>query len=279
MEHLEGSFRGAGDLELFYQRWRGDAARATLAIVHGFGEHSGRYSNVVHHLVPRGVDVYGFDLRGFGRSPGQRGHINDWSEFRDDLRAFLRKIADEEGEGAGKPLFLMGHSMGALIVLDLILRDSDGLRGAILSGPGLRPVGVAKPHLVLIAKLLSRLWPRFSLNTGFNPSMISRDPEVVRAYVDDPLRHPFGTVRWGTESLATIDWIWDHAGDVTIPILVVQGGADRLVAADGARDFYDQVTFPDKELHVYEGGFHEPHSDIGYEEVMNDFSTWLERHL
>lgn len=283
MEHQEGTFQGTGGLELFHQRWRGasvsgeDTARAALAIVHGFGEHSGRYMNLVRHLVPLGFAVHAFDNRGFGRSSGQKGHIDAWSEYRGDVDAFLRQVrADEAAEC---PLFLMGHSMGGLIVLDFILRDASGLRGTILSAPGLRPVGVAKPHLVLIAKFLSRLWPRFSLDIGLDAPSISRDPAVVQAYLDDPLCHARGTVRWGTESLAAIDWIWRHADNVNLPLLLVQGGGDRLVAADGARDFFDRVSFADKELHIYEDVFHEPHNDLDHEQAAADLASWLERHL
>ncbi len=112
MEHDEGTFEGSGGLELYQQFWRpGGRPRAALAIVHGMGEHSGRYRNVVDALVPMGYAVHGFDLRGCGRSPGQRGHIDAWSQFRDDAGAFLRAVEEQEPR---VPLFLMGHSMDGL---------------------------------------------------------------------------------------------------------------------------------------------------------------------
>ena len=277
MQHREGSFRGAGGLDLYCQSWRPpEAPRAALAIVHGFGEHSGRYMNVVRHLVPRGFAVHGFDLRGSGRSPGQRGHVDDWGEFRGDVHAFLATVGSEE---PGRPLFLMGHSMGGLIVLDHVLRDPSGLKGLIVSGPSLEPVGVAKPYLVAIARLLSRVWPRFSLDVGLEVAAVSRDPAVVEAFERDPLRNSRGSVRWGTESLAVIAWIKAHAADLAIPLLMVQGGADRLVSPAGTRAFFDAVTFPDKEIHVYEDGYHEPHNDVDHERVLSDVASWLDRHL
>ena len=282
MEHQEGSFAGSGGLELFSQCWRPEGqARAALAIVHGMGEHSGRYGNVTDALVPRGYAIHGFDLRGCGRSPGQRGHIDSWSQFRDDVGAFLRSVGEQErlvgpppGE-PGLPVFLLGHSMGGLIVLDYVLRRPEGLAGTIVSGPGLKPVGVAKPWKVRLAKLLTRILPTLSLDVGLEAAAVSRDPAVVEAYVKDPLRHGKGSVRWGTESLAAIRWIRAHAGDLALPILMVQGSEDRLVSPAGTQAFFDAVTFPDKELRLYEGGYHEPHNDVDHEQVLADYASWL----
>ncbi len=276
MEHREGSFRGAGGLELYDQCWRPEGEpRAVLAVVHGFGEHSGRYMNVVDRLVPRGYAVWSFDHRGHGRSPGQRGYINEWSEFREDVRAFLRTVADQE---RGRPLFLMGHSLGGLIVLEYALHYPEGLKGVIASAPALGQVGIS-PFLLTMSRVLSRLLPRFSLDTGLDASAISRDPEVVRAYKEDPLVHSKGTPRLGTEMGKAIEWVQSHAGEFRLPLLVLQGEADRLVPPEASRAFFEKVTFPDKEWHGYAGGYHEPHNDITRDQALSDLESWLERHL
>ncbi len=276
MENREGSFQGIGGLELFCQSWRGEGrSRAALAIIHGFGEHSGRYMNVVNHLVPQGYAIYGFDLRGHGRSPGQQGHIESWEEYRGDVKNFLHMIFKQEPK---QLVFMLGHSMGALIALDYILRDPTGLRGAIISGSPLEPVGVAKPFLVLLARVLSRVWPRFSMPLGLDPKGISRDTEVVKAYQADPLVHGKTTVRWGTEILKTIEWVKTHAAEVSIPLLLIHGGSDPLNSPDGTRNFFEKVTFPDKKMKIYPGSYHEAHNDLDYGQVMNDMAQWLERH-
>lgn len=277
LTHREGRFLGAGHLELYWQSWSADgAARATLAIVHGIGEHSGRYMNVVHHLVPRGYAVYGFDHRGHGRSPGQRGHIDDWSEYREDVDAFLRMVRGREGD---RPLFVFGHSLGALIVLEYVLRRPDGLRGVIISGAPLEPVGVAKPHLVALARLLSRVWPRFSLSTRLDTPAISRDPAVVHDYRTDPLVHRTATARWGTECLAAIAWVKAHPAALRVPVLLLHGGADRLNAPEGTARFFAQVTHPDKTMRIYPDAFHELHNDPSREQVLRDVEGWLEQRL
>jgi len=275
--HGEGIFRGADGIGLCYQRWRPEReARATLAIVHGHGEHSGRYMNVVNSLLPHGYAVYGFDHRGHGCSRGQRGHINSWTEYREDVGAFLRWIANQEPHRA---IFLMGHSMGALVVLDYVLHDSKGIRGAVISGAPIEPSGVAKPALVLLSRLLSRVWPRFPLRLALDTSALSRDAAVVRAYVEDPLVHGRFTARWGTESLAAVARVKALAAEVNIPVFFVHGEADRLNLPGGIRDFFGRVACADKALQVYPEMYHELHNDIGYQLVMSDLERWLTRHL
>ena len=277
MERMEGTFPGTGGLGLYYQRWRGPSAgRAILTIVHGFGEHSGRYGNVIAEATARGMTVYGFDHRGHGRSPGQRGHIDRWEDYRGDVKAFLGMVGKNM---PNQPIFLFGHSMGALIALDYLLRYPEGLRGAIISGAPFEPVGVAKPYLVTLARILSRIWPKFSLSLGLDPTRLSRDREVVKAYEADPLVHGVASVRWGTETLKPIAWVKGRAGEVRIPILLIHGGADRINAPDGSRSFFEKVSLPDRELKIYPGSFHEPHNDLDYRQVVKDVFHWLERHL
>lgn len=276
MEHSEGTFSGYGGLPLYYQSWRPEKGpRAVLVIVHGFGEHSGRYMNVVNHLVPKGYAIYALDHRGHGRSPGPRGHINSWEEFREDVWAFVRKVSEAE---PGLPLFLMGHSMGGLIVLEYALHYPEGLKGVIASGPALAQVGIS-PVLMTLARVLSRIWPRFAMSTGLDATSISRDPDVVAAYQADPLVHSIGTARLGTEMGRAMLWTHEHAREWRLPLLILHGGADRLVPPEGSRRFFENVPIADKERIEYEGGYHEPHNDTHRAQVLADLERWLERHL
>jgi alpha-beta hydrolase superfamily lysophospholipase len=191
----EGRFTGVGGLELYYQSWHPEGkVRAILTIVHGLGGHGDRYSNIIEHLIPKQYAIYALDLRGHGRSPGQQGYIKAWNEFREDLGAFLQLI---QTQNPGCPVFLLGHSLGAVIVLDYILRypqQASLLQGAIALAPTLGKVGVS-PIRVLLGKMLSRVWPRFTLNTGIDISTASRDPQVLaaislRIHCDIPLLLP-----------------------------------------------------------------------------------------
>jgi len=271
MKHSEGTFE-SGDVALYCQSWQPEGEpRAALVIVHGLGEHGGRYGNLVDALVPRGYALHSFDLRGHGRSPGPRGHVDAWADFRNDLRTFVQRVAAQE---AGRPLFLFGHSMGGLIVLEYVLHHPEGMRGVIASAPGLSTEGLS-PMMVRMARILSRLAPRLSLSSGLDATGISRDPAVVQAYQNDPLVHDRGTPRAAVEGGAAIAWTLAHAADLRLPLLIVHGTGDRLVPCAASRVFFEQVSSPDKTRLEYEGGYHELHNDLDRERVLNDIAAWL----
>jgi alpha-beta hydrolase superfamily lysophospholipase len=278
MQRIEEYVTSADGLRLYTQRWlpEGMPTRANLVIVHGVGEHSGRYANLVDYLVPRGIAVWGFDLRGHGRSDGQRGHINSWEEYRQDVRRALDLTAARDGAA---PCFLLGHSLGALIVLDYVARDASGLAGAIVSAAPIEPVGVASPILVAVARAMSRIWPRFALSLGLDARALSRDPAVVQAYVRDPLVHPKTTARWGTEALDTVAWVKAHAGEIKLPLLMIHGEMDRLDSAGGAQAFCERTACADKEFKAYAGGYHEPHNDLDHAQVAADMEQWIAQRL
>ncbi len=276
MRHSESSFEGYGALELFMQSWLpDDGVKAILAIVHGFGEHSGRYMNLVNRLVPAGFALYGFDHRGHGRSPGQRGHINNWDEFLGDVRAFLNIIREIENN---KPLFLYGHSMGGLLVLGYSLRHPESLNGVIASGPALSQPGVS-PLLLALSRVMSKIWPSFSIDTKLDVNLISRDPDVIKAYQDDTLVHSMASARLGTELTAAMEWTQAHAADWKLPLLILHGTEDKLVPPEGSKTFFDNVSFDDKQRIEYPGTRHEPHNDLDREKVLDDIRQWLERHV
>lgn len=276
MKHSEGSFRGASELELYYQCWRpAEHPRAVIAIVPGLGDHSGRYTNVCGYFLPRGYAIYAFDTRGNGRSPGQRGYVSEWGEFREDLGSFLAFIHDREPRA---PLFLLGESLGAVMALEYCLRRPQALSGVICAAPPLGEVGIS-PFLWMLAHLLNRVWPRFSVTTGLDNSNLSRDPERGEEFERDPLTHNRGTARLAIELRRAVEWIHAHAADLGVPLLILHGTADRIASSQGSRDFIGKVRFVDSELREYEGGYHEPYADINKDEVLAYTEQWLERHL
>ncbi|MCA9921711.1 MAG: lysophospholipase [Anaerolineales bacterium] len=276
MKHEEGTFTGVGDLSLFYQSWHPETAvRAVLVIVHGLGEHSGRYFNVINHLVPKGYTIYAFDHRGHGRSPGPRGFINAYIEFRGDVDNFLQLVREREPE---RPLFLMGHSMGGGIVINYVLHAPEGLAGVIASAPAIGKLNVP-PFLAFLSRMMSGIWPRLTLETGLDATAISRDETAVQAYIDDPLVHGKGTPRLAVEMTDNALWSSANAATWEPPLLMLHGDADRLVNVEGTRDFFTRVQQPDKKMIIYEGGYHESHNDIHYQQVVADIEAWLEAHL
>ncbi len=276
IKYKEDQFTCTDGNQLFYRSWiPHEAPHAVLIIIHGFSDHSGRYMPIVDNLVPRGIAVYSFDQRGHGRSPGQRGHINSFTEFRDDVLTFTHLVAAQEPD---IPRFLLGHSMGGLIVLDFGLHHPQEVNGVIASSPHLSDPPVS-PILITLSRALSRVWPTFSMDAGIDNTSISRDPSVVQAFLDDPLRHGKGTARLSTElSKAVADTNAGAAG-FQPPLLITHGTADRLTDPEASRRFYEKVTSSNKKYIAYEGGYHEGHNDIHHERVIIDISQWLEEQI
>ncbi len=314
----QGTFSGSNALQLFYQSWypkpcakasaqfgaeedtganaaenAGDEPplrsahppiKGVLALVHGLGEHSGRYCAVVKGLTAAGYAVYAFDNQGHGRSQGQRGHINRWQDYRDNTQAFLQLVRQQEPNA---PLFLMGHSLGGLIVLDYVLHSAQlpqfqalNLLGIVVSAPAIQPSsGTAHSARVVLARLLSGLFPRLTLKMKLSASGLSRKQEVDQAIADDPLIHPYATLRWGSEALDTIKWVRAHIDQLQLPILLTHGDADPIIAPEGSREIFQQIQIPDKTLTLYPGSYHEPHNDLDADAVVTDLVGWLNDHL
>lgn len=282
MMSKEGTFIGANQLSLYYQSWdREQQVKGVVVIVHGLGGHSQNHTNTIKYLVDRAFAVYTFDQRGHGRSPGQRGYINSWAELREDLAAFLKLVKTETKDS---PCFLLGHSLGAAVVLDYGLRIQNlpesplNLKGIIAMTPPLGEVGVP-PWRLTIGRILSRIYPRFSLDLGMDFSLSSRDPQVVEAYTKDTLRHSRGTARMATEFTKTIAWINNHAEDWQLPLLILYGGQDKVTLPESNRLFFEKITFADKEIKEYPESYHELQHDLDYQEVLKDIGDWLERHI
>jgi len=277
MHRSEETFQGQSGLELYSQSWHPSGeTKAALAIVHGVAEHSNRYLNLVNVLVDQGYALYAFDQRGHGQSEGQRGYIESWSEYRLDLGVFLDLIRQRE---PSLPIFAYGHSMGALVILDYLLHGSNSLSGVIVSASPIDSSKAASPVLVATARLLSHIWPTFSLSTPINPSQLSCDARVVQAYQEDPTVFKILTVRWGTEYLNTQNWVKDHASGINLPILIIHGGEDTLCDPEGSQYLYDQISSVDKTLIIYPSYFHEIHNEPGHTTVVQDINTWMEAHL
>lgn len=275
----EGLIKSADGTELYYQSWHPEnEVRGIVAIIHGLGGHSGVYLNIVKHLIPKNYAVYGVDLRGSGKSPGQRAYINSWNEYREDVGSFLEFVATSN---VGTPLFLFGHSLGGLTVLDYVLRskgEKPKLNGVIAFTPALGESGVS-PIKILIGKILSKVYPRFSMNTGIDMKLAARDEKVIAYHQQDKLRHTVGTARLSTEFSSTLAWVQAYASHINIPFLMMLAGADKVTLPEGSRKFFEKIAFADKELREYPESYHELHDDYGYQEVLSDLIDWLERHL
>lgn len=282
MTHQEGFFKGVRDQNIYYQCWLPDGGapssdpRAVLLIVHGLGEHSGRYMNVVNHFVPQGYAVYALDHLGHGKSDGTRMYVDRFDDYADPLTRYLDMLREWQ---PGKPVVLFGHSMGGLIAAYYLLDHQDAFVGAVISAPLVKLPGNISPLTVTLARIISVLLPRTGL-TAVDASLVSRDPAVVQAYVDDPLVYTGkSTARLGAELFRAIERVQAEAATITLPVLLVQGSADRLVDPTGAPMLYEKISSPDKTIKIYDGLYHEVLNEPERNVVLDDIAQWLAAHI
>ncbi|MHB8377904.1 MAG: alpha/beta hydrolase [Dehalococcoidia bacterium] len=272
----EGSFAAAGGLRLFERRWLPDGEpRAALAIVHGYAEHSGRYAHVGEALAGRGYAAFAFDLRGHGRSDGARAFVRSFGEYLADLRIFLARVS---AAAPGRPLFLLGHSMGGTIVALAAVAAPPPVEGVLLSGAGLTLAGAPRlSQAVMLA--FGRIAPRLPLRR-LAAADVSRDAEVVRAYDEDPLVYR-GRMRAGLVAamIRAVRRIDAGMEDVTLPLLIMHGTADALTEPEGSRELYGRARSADKTLKLYDGLYHEILNEPERAQVIGDIAGWLDARL
>jgi alpha-beta hydrolase superfamily lysophospholipase len=274
--HESGTFDGASKVPIFYQRWLPAAgvSRGSVIIVHGLGEHGGRYTNLVNWLLPEGYAVYSLDHQGFGRSGGQRGHINRFTDYLPDIHRLVQMARAEQ---QGRPVAIFGHSMGGLISLVYALVLPTSVEYLAISAPAL--LANPKKSLVLLMRTMNRINPTFSIQRPGGAEGISRDPEEVRRFSEDPLHVPVSSARWAVEILTAQAEVTRRAAAIQMPILMLQGMADTIVVPQATVTFFEQISSPDKTLHTYPGYYHELHNDLDKEKPLSDLLLWLNARM
>ncbi|MGI6740248.1 MAG: lysophospholipase [Brevefilum sp.] len=277
MHYADGKFKSVRDKDIYYQTWNPeDEIKAGIIIVHGLGEHSGRYSNVVNHMLPRGYALYGFDHIGHGKSGGQRELVESFADYTDTLTTFAGMV---KAWLPDKPIFLLGHSMGGLITSYYLLDHSDAFRGAVISAPAITVPDNINQGTIAIAKLLSKIAPKMGM-MQLDANEISKDPEVVRIYLEDPLVFTGKTpVRLMAEMLKAMIRVDAEMEKISLPIIIVQGSRDTLALPVGAEKLSQRAGSEDKTLKVYEGLYHEVFNEPERDRVLEDVAEWLDGHL
>lgn len=262
---------------LYGQYWKVDNARAIVAIVHGMGEHSGRYGDyVVPRLNEAGFSVIAFDQFGHGKTLGKRGHCPSYEAVLNSVDNLLIKA--KEFLGAELPLFLYGHSMGGNVVANYIIKRNTKLKGAVLSSAMLRLAFNPPAWKMAAAKVMKNIYPAFQESTGLDSKAISRDAAAVLKYEQDPLVHDKITVNFSLPFFEAGEYAIANADKIKVPALMIHGTADALTDYKGSEAFAKQAG--DKlSLHLYEGGFHELHNEPNKDEVLSDVIAWLNQHI
>ncbi|MBI5289483.1 MAG: lysophospholipase [Chloroflexi bacterium] len=291
MHTSEAHFPSTDGTVLFERAWHPDGQpKAAVLIIHGYAEHSGRYDWTARRLVARGYAVFGFDLRGHGKSDGDRVFIRSMNEYLDDVDAALARVLERD---ADLPVFLLGHSMGGSVLALYACARIGGriggpiprgehharIEGLIFSGAVLPARGTTTGVLPRLMMLLGRFFPNLRLRS-LAAATVSRDPAVVADYDSDPLNYrgkmPLGLI---ASMIRGGRFIESHMSEIELPLLILHGSADQLVAVDGSQLLYEAAASRDKTLKIYEGLFHEILNEPEKDLVIADIVRWLDRHV
>ena len=272
MKKREGKFSGAKGLSIYYHYWEPDAQpRAIILLVHGAGEHCGRYAHFARYLTDHGYAVVALDHPGHGRSEGTPGHVERIDDYLETLHTFHQQVV---ADFSGVPQILLGHSMGGLISsLYLLLHQQDFI-GCILSGPAIKmdiEPGMLQIYLI---RFLSAVLPKAGV-LQLDATGVSRDPAEVEKYVTDPLVfHGKMSARKVSELFKSMRHIQANAEKITLPMLLLHGGDDAMAAAEGSYFLHSRISSTDKTLKIYPGLYHEIFNEPEQQEIFADVLVW-----
>jgi len=277
MQHTNFSWRSGSDqLKLFGQVWQPiDTPHAVIALVHGMGEHSGRYAKFAEFFTSRGIAVMAFDQRGHGKSEGAKAHITHYNQLLDGVVELVERARLQFKE---KPIFLYGHSMGGNVVLNYALKNPVAVKGIIVTGPWIKLAFEPPPLKMKLAKLMRNLYPGFTQSSQLNTSHLSRDPAIVAAYNKDKLVHDRISASCFMSLLNAGYYVLQHANVLKIPTLIMHGGADKITSHQASIDFAKASPMV-SELKIWENLYHEIHNEPERIEVLEFIYEWIKGKL
>lgn len=272
---VDSSFLVARDgVKLFYRYWIPDKPKKILCIIHGHGEHAGRYRMMATRLMERQIAVYCMDLRGHGKSQGKKGHAKSMDLLLSDIEELLKAARVQDLQS---PLFLMGHSMGGNLLANyMISKDSNEVSGFILSAPWFKLKYDPPAWKLKSGLFVGKFWPSFSSRSGLDPSSISRIATEVEKYVEDPLVHDKITVSLYNTIMEGIELAKAQSDKIKKPGLVYHGTGDKIMDWQASKEF--AAANKKMEWKAIEGAFHEPHNDECREEIFKLIGDWVLKH-
>lgn len=262
------------NLQLHVQDFPVSNPKAVVAIVHGLGEHGGRYTHVAQYLNQQGYAVMTLDQRGHGLSSGKRGYTPSINTLLDDIDLFLAEAKMKYPA----PAFLYGHSMGGCMVLSNFLERNPRIQGVIATGAFISLAFKPSPILLGLGRLMNKIYPAFTQHNQLNHAHVSSDTKVVDAYTSDPLVHDKLSSALGIGMLEYGEKLNNFKGNITTPLLLMHGTADKLTSPEGTKQLYNNTT-GNRVLKLWDGLYHEIHNEPQQREVFAYLLSWLDSHL
>jgi len=251
-------------------------AWARLVLVHGYGEHLGRHLHFLRWLAERGVECHALDLRGHGLSQGLRGYVTRWEEYLDDLQVLLDHGNVPVQKEGSTPLFVLGHSHGALVVAAAVIERSLTADGVILTAPYFRSRMYVPRWKRVLAHTLSGVLPRLAIPSGLQGEWMTSDAEMIRDSQEDPLSLHAATARWYTTMLRKQVQMLERASEFRLPLLVLMGDVDPVADPVSAHDFYERAGSLDKEFHLFPQLLHELLRESDREQLFRQILEWMQ---
>ncbi len=274
IEHREGplTVRAVPGPALYFRIAEAEKPRAVLGLLHGYADHSGRYAHVMDDFAERGITTIAIDLRGHGRSLGDRGYCDKFEEFLDDA-AELAALTTKQA--AGLPQFMLGHSFGGLVSAASALETPRSLRGVLLSSPYFGLALKVPKVKILAGQLASRIYPHFAIPSGLTGADVTRHAERAAAYDADPLGFNIAKARWFTETLVAQERTIAQAPRLKLPLYVSFGTVDKVAQITDAKRFFNAAGGSDKTWDERKGAYHEPLSDPDWADVADVMAKWI----
>ncbi len=259
------------------QKWMTpDKPVAVILLIHGLGEHIGRYDHVANFFNKRNVNVYGFDHRGHGKTSGKRGHIPSTQDYFSDID-YLLEFSKKEYPAT--PIFLYGHSLGGNMVLNYSMNKKPPIDGVICTSPGLAVGEPVPPAKLLMAKVLTTLLPSMTINNGLDVNNLSHDPLVIKKYQEDPMVHPMISAKLAMDMLSNGEWITNNANQFSYPLLLMAGSEDHIINLEKVKQFAEKCPKDILTFKIFSGLYHELHNEYEQEDVLNTIFEWITKQI
>lgn len=252
--------------------------KALINLVHGFGEYSDRYNYWAMKFADKGFVVHALDYRGHGKSDGRRGHINKFVEFLNDIEVLVN---ESKKLYPNLPQFIYGHSLGGNIVTNYILNKENNFTGAIISSPWLKLAFDPSALMLFFARIMNKVYPKFTQNSKLEVKSLSHDKKVVEAYINDPLVHGKISARMFYEIYDAGHRVFDNIDKLSIPALFQHGNDDKITSYKASKEFVEKAEDLKKDVSYkeWDGMYHELHNEIEKDEVFEFVNEWIEKKL
>lgn len=274
MKYFESSFESTDGEKIFICEWKPDKdLKGIICLVHGLGEHIGRYSHVAEIFNSYGYALIGLDIRGHGRSPGKRGHIEDYDLIMDDIEALIDEAIEKY---PGRPCYLYGHSMGGNLVINYALRREAKVKGVIATSPWLRLTKPPSPRMIKLIEILNYICPSFTQENGLKSTDLCKDKESTKKYDKDPLVHSRISARLFTTVHRAGIWSINNANRISTPLLILHGKADKITSYEASEELVAKAS-QYSSIKLWDGLYHELHNESRRNEIYEYIFDWIDK--